>query len=73
MSEIHFYFTVGEIQEISAYGKLKFTKANKLAIHAVDDLTFGEMRQFEVYREEKGTSLPRVFRIEQEAIEWLNS
>ena len=73
MSEIKFNFTIDEIQRIAAYGKSKFTKPNKLAIFALDDLTFGEMRQFGVYREEKGKSLPRVFRNEQDAIEWLNS
>ena len=36
------------------------------------DLVFGEMRQFEVYREDD-ISVPRVFRDEQIAIEWLNS
>lgn len=73
MSEIKFNFTTDEIQRIAAYGKLKFTKLNKLAIYALDDLAFGEMRQFEVYREEDNKSLPRVFRNEQDAIEWLNS
>ena len=73
MSEIKFNFTSDEIQRIATYGKLKFTKPNKLAIFALDDLAFGEMRQFEVYREEEGKSLPRVFRNEQDAIEWLNS
>jgi len=73
LSEINFDFTTDEIQKIAAYGKLKFTKPNKLAIYAIDDLAFGEMRQFEVYREEEGKSLPRAFRSEQEAIDWLNS
>jgi hypothetical protein len=59
MSEIKFNFTTDEIQKIAAYGKSKFTKPNKLAIYALDDLAFGEMRQFEVYREEEGKSLPR--------------
>ena len=73
MSEINFDFTTDEIKKIAAYGKLKFTKPNKLALFALDDLAFGEMRQFEVYREEEGKSLPRAFRSEQDAIEWLNS
>lgn len=72
LSEIKFNFTTEEIQNIAAYGILKFTKPNKLAVYAIDDLAFGEMRQFEVYREEEGKSLPRVFRDEQDAIEWLN-
>ena len=73
LSEIQFDFTTNEIQQIAEYGKNKFTKPNKLAVFAIDDLSFGEMRQFEVYREEEGKALPRAFRNKQEAIEWLNA
>jgi len=73
LSEIQFNFTTSEIQQISEYGKIKFIKPNKLAVYALDDLAFGEMRQFMVYREEEGKSIPRAFRNKQEAIEWLNS
>ena len=72
LSEIKFDFSTEEIEKIADYGKCKFTKPNKLAIYAIDDLGFGEMRQFEVHREEEGKSIPGVFRTEQEAIEWLN-
>jgi len=72
LSDIKFNFTIGEIQRIAAYGKLKFTKPNKLAIYVIDDLAFGGMRQFEVYREEQNKSIPGVFRTEKEAIDWLN-
>lgn len=71
MSEINFDFTTAEIQLIAEYGKKKFIKPNKLAIYAVNDLAFGEMRQFEVYREEEGKALPKVFRSKKEAIKWL--
>ena len=57
---------------IAEYGKGKFTKPNRLAIYAIKDLAFGEMSQFEVYREEE-KSAPRAFRDEKSAIEWLNS
>jgi len=73
MSEINFNFTTQEIISIALYGKQKFIKPNKLAIYAVKDLAFGEMRQFMVYREEENKAIPRVFRSEEEAIEWLNS
>lgn len=73
MSEIKFDFTADEIQKISDYGKSKFTNPNRLAIYALDDLAYGEMRQFEVYREEEGKSISGVFRNEQDAIDWLNS
>ena len=73
LSEIKFDFSTSEIQTIAEYGKGKFTNPNRLAVFALDDLAFGEMRQFEVYREEEGKALPRVFRNEQDAIDWLNS
>lgn len=73
LSAIKFNLSTAEIQSISEYGKRKFTKPNKLAIFAVDDLAFGEMRQFEFYREEQGKAIPRAFRNEQQAIDWLNS
>ena len=73
LSEIQFNFTSSEIVQIAEYGKQKFTKPNKLALFALDDLSFGEMRQFMVYREEQSKAIPRAFRNKQEAIEWLNS
>jgi len=73
ISHIKFDFTLAEIQEIAEYGKLKFIKPSKIALFAVDDLAFGEMRQFGVYREEEGKATPQVFRNEQDAIDWLNS
>ena len=73
LSDIVFNWTMEEIKTISEYGKYKFTRPNKLAVYAVDNVSFGEMRQFEVYREEEGKALPRAFRDEQEAIDWLNS
>lgn len=73
LSEIKFDLSFSEIQSIAAYGKEKFILPSKLAIYAVDDLAFGEMHQFNVYREEEGKTIPKTFRTEQEAIEWLNS
>lgn len=71
MSDIKFNFTTKEIKDISEYGKRIFTKPNKLAIYTIDDLAFGEMRQFMVYREQDGHSTPIVFRDVDEAIQWL--
>ena len=73
LSDIVFNWTLEEIKTISEYGKYKFSRPNKLAVYAVDNVSFGEMRQFEVYREEEGKALPRAFRDEQEAIDWLRS
>lgn len=71
LDNIKFDFTMAELQAIAEYGKLKFLKPNKVAIIAPDDLVYGEMRQFMVYREQNEISTARVFRNEQEAIEWL--
>ena len=71
ITNINFNFTTNEIIEIANYGKSKFTKPNKIALIATDDLAYGEMRQFMVYREQE-ISEARVFRNKQEAIEWLN-
>ena len=73
LSDINFDFTTDEIKIIAEYGKRKFLKPNKLALYATNDLAFGEMRQFQVYREEEEKALPKVFRREQEAIDWLKS
>ena len=60
-----------EIQEIAIYGKSKFVVKNRLAAVAPQDVAYGTLRAFEVYREQEGHSVPRVFRTKQEAIEWL--
>ena len=72
LSNIKFNFTMNEIKAISAYGKSKFLKPNKLAIIAPDDLAYAEMRVFEVYREQEEHAVARAFRVEKEALEWLN-
>jgi len=73
MSEINFDFTTQEIKDIAAYGKQKFSNKNKMAIYTLTDLSFGEMRQFEIYREEKNKASSAVFRDKNSAIDWLNS
>jgi len=60
-----------EIQKISAYGKSKFTKPNKLAVVASDNLAYGEMRALMAYRAQPELSAAQVFRTEQDALEWL--
>jgi len=72
-SLVKFNFTMDEIASIAEYGKLKFTKPNKLAIIAFDDLTYGEFKIFESHREQENLSEARVFRTEIEAVEWLES
>lgn len=73
LSEIDFDLSENELINLCEYGKKTFIKPNKLALFAVKDLGYGEMRQFAAYREEDGNAIPRVFRNKQEAIDWLNS
>ena len=70
-SNIAFDFTMDELRSIAEYGKMTFTQPNKVAIVAPQDLAFGEMRAFEVYREQRGHAAARVFRTRQEALAWL--
>ena len=71
MSNIKFNFSEREIKDIAEYGKKVFIKPNILAIFTKDDLAFGEMRQFMVYREEDGHAAAFVFKDKEEAMEWL--
>lgn len=70
-SNLQFDFSMTEIRDIAEYGKRKFRKQNRLAMVAPDDLAYGELRAFEVYREEDGHATARVFRTIEEATDWL--
>ena len=70
-SDVLFDFTMDEIREIAAYGKTKFPEPNRMALAAPQDLAYGTLRAFEVYREEERHSIPKVFRTKPEAMEWL--
>lgn len=70
-SNIAFDFTMDELRSIAEYGKMTFSQPNKAAIVAPQDLAFGEMRAFEVYREQRGLAAARVLRTRQEALAWL--
>jgi hypothetical protein len=69
-SEIAFDLSMNEIQNIAEYGKEKFTKPNNAAIVAPQDLAYGVLRAFEVYRKQEHAHA-RVFRTRQEALAWL--
>ena len=70
-SDIDFDFTMDELRGIAEYGKMVFTQPNKVALVATKDLAFGELRAFEVYRDQVEHSVARVFRTRQEALAWL--
>ena len=71
LSDVHFDLSMEEIQAIADYGKRRFTKPNKAAFVAPQDLSYGVMRAFEVYRKQDHADA-RVFRTRQEALEWLD-
>lgn len=73
MNEINIDYSLDDLISIAEYSKGLFSNPNKLAINTFTDLTFGNMRQLAVYRQEKGKASAKVFRNEQEAIAWLNS
>ena len=70
LSNIDFNFSEQEIIDIANYGKLKFVKPNKAAFIAPQDLVYGQLRAFEVYREQEHAAA-RVFRTKPEALAWL--
>ena len=73
MSVVDFDLTQDEIRAIADHGKLRFLRPNRAAFVAPQDLTFGLLRAFEVYREEEGHATARAFRTRPEALEWLLS
>lgn len=73
MRGIDFDLAQDEIRSIADYGKKRFLRPNRAALIAPDDLAFGELRAFEVYREEEGHAVARTFRTRSEALEWLRS
>ena len=62
--------TNDQVQQLAEYGKSRLYKPARLAIVAPQDLSFGLLRMYEVYRKEDHIN-QRVFRNEQEARDWL--
>ena len=71
LSNVNLDLSTEELIAIARYGKPKFTKPNKIALFASDDLAYGELRQFAAHREQ-GSSQVQIFRNEEESIAWLN-
>ena len=72
-SEVNLKYSMDELKLIAEYSKGLFNKPNKTAFYTLSDLTYGEMRQLAVFREEEGKAFASAFRIKQEAIDWLHS
>ncbi|MEM6511905.1 MAG: hypothetical protein AAF660_02745 [Pseudomonadota bacterium] len=71
-SGIDFPFDLHEIREYAAYGRSQMRDKNRFAVLVGDDMGFGSMRAFSVYRQEKGITDVLVSRDRQEAIAWLS-
>jgi len=72
LSKIEFNLSSIEMRKVSSYGSNKSARPIKVAFVVKNDLSFGEMRQFEVYRAGDIGGASRVFRSRIEAIKWLN-
>ncbi len=62
--------TTLQLRQLAEYGKSQSLPPSKVAIVASEDLTFGIMRMFEVFREDK-VSEHKIFRTVKEARGWL--
>ena len=70
-SDVLFNFTMEEIKQIARYGQLKFKQPNRMALVAPQDVAYGTLRAFDVYRQQGTHSISETFRTKQEAIDWL--
>ncbi len=66
-----FTYTSQEVRRIAARGKEHWPSPARVAFWAADDLSFGLLRMFEVYRVQDNYET-KVFRDEQKARHWLN-
>ena len=62
--------TTGDVQMTARHAKEIPMPPGRVAIVAPKDITYGVFRMYEVFRNEEPVSL-RVFRDENEAVEWL--
>lgn len=66
-----FRFSKEQILEMAELGRRIWPTASKVAYVTSDELSFGLLRMFEVYREQEQYQT-RVFKSEEEALTWLN-
>ena len=71
-SQVEFPYDLHEIREFAAHGRAKMREKNRFAVLVSDDMGFGSMRAFSVYRQEKGVTDVLVSRDRAEAIAWLS-
>ena len=66
----NFNFSAEEIRQIAVHVRAIFPRAERVAFVAADDLTFGQIRMFEAFRDPDDFPT-RVFRDEPTARAWL--
>ena len=68
----NFNFSADEIRQIARHVRKVFPRAERVAFVAADDLTFGQVRIFEAFRDPDDFPT-RAFRDEEKAREWLSA
>lgn len=66
----HFHLNTAEIRTLAKRGRILWPNAARVAYCVSNDVTFGLLRMFEVFREQDNYQT-RVFRDEQVARQWL--
>lgn len=70
-SSIDFDLSMDKLRSLATYGKSVFGRPNDMAVVVPQDHAFGEIRAFEVYREQEGHCRARAFRTKDQALKWL--
>jgi len=73
LSAIDLNLSAEELRQIARYSREKFSSSDRLALVASADLTYGELRMFEVFRQQDDPPTVWVFRSVAEAEAWLHS
>ena len=70
-SNIPFPFTLDEIRELAATGRASMPEKNRFAVVVTDEVGYGTMRAFSVYRQQTGLTEVFVSSSVEEAMAWL--
>ena len=73
LSSVVFDLGVSELEDIAKFSRNIVLRSNKTAVYATQDLAFGVMRQFSVFREVESQSEVKVFRDKDKAKAWLTA
>ncbi len=70
-SNIPFPFTLDEMREMAATGRASMHEKNRFAVVVTDEIGFGTMRAFSVYRQQTGLAEVYVSNSFDDAMQWL--